>query len=339
MVRNTRLRITEIVRILMVVLGCHGICFGQECYSQDFDGVGCPTEGNLPSFYQGGDTYYEDGCEPVDLGATLDAYTSLLRKPCWSGGIEFTLLRPHFENNAAFTTLDSDGDTFENFSESQFSYGLELSPRIWIEALATESLGFRAVDWQFDHGAAQAVGTPPANGFGRISPQPFGSIDLSTTVPGSQFTADSDINAFSLDLEFTKCRTWGRCGVLTSVGVRVAELDQRYIGSLQDETGTQTGSLNFLHDFQGIGPTISVRTQRPLTNQLSVFGIARGSLVFGEGSSSLTAVEDLDLDDQLSTSITSTRDDLLPIGEVQLGVQWSPMLIGQLAPYVHAAFE
>ncbi len=333
MIRGNCLRLTLFLSMAFAA----NVSVAQSQY--DFEGIGEVAYGSPPVAYQGGDTYYEDGCETCGLGECLDSCTSVLRRPCWSGGIEFTLLRPHFENNAAFTTLDSDGDTFENFTETQFSHDMQLSPRIWIEALGGESLGFRAIYWQFDHPSAAATGTPPANGFGRITPQPFGSIDLSTTVPGSQFTANSDINAYSVDLELTKTISWGKCGILTSFGVRLAEIEQRYLGNLQDETGAQTGTMNFVHDLSGVGPTVSVRTQRPFTRQLSAFGVARGSLVFGEGTSSLTAVEDLDLDDQLTTAIFSSRDDLLPIGELQVGLQWVPVCNGQLAPYVHVAFE
>jgi hypothetical protein len=257
----------------------------------------------------------------------------------WSVGIEFTFLKPHLEGNPAFTTLDSDGATFETLTETDFEYDRELAPRVWIEALQCESLGIRAIYWQFDYAARDASGSPPANGFGRISPPPFGSVDLSTTVPNSVFSASSDINAYSIDLEATRSFQTHAWGWMASAGLRYAEVEQSYRGNLQDPDGDQQGNLNFSHLVQGIGPTISLRTQRPFSPQLALFGIARGSLVFGDGQTSLVAVEDEDLDTQLTTRSSSNQDDLLPISEIQVGLQWTPPCPGVWHPYLHLALE
>ena len=227
----------------------------------------------------------------------------------------------------------------ENFSDTQFDYSQELAPRVWVEVLGSDALGMRAIYWQFDHAAGTAVGQPPANGFGSIIPPDFGNIDLSTTVPGSQFTANSDINAYTIDLELTKAMNWGRCGFLTAFGLRYAEIQQSYTGELQNEMNVTQGTVNFRHSVNGIGPTLAMRSERPLTRQLGLFGTARGAVLFGDGDTLLTAVEDLDLDDQLTTTQTTTRDDLLPIGELQCGIQWTPGCIGVWHPYLHVALE
>ena len=53
-----------------------------------------------------------------------------------------------------------------------------------------------------------------------------------------------------------------------------------------------------------------------------MFSNARASLLFGEGETSLTAGEDLDLASAFTTTRTSSNDDLLPILEAQWGVDW-----------------
>lgn len=72
---------------------------------------------------------------------------------------------------------------------------------------------------------------------------------------------------------------------------------------------------------------------------MSLFGVARGSLLFGDGTSSLTAIEDADLANAFTTRHDTSRDDLLPIGEMQVGLLWTPVIGGTWQPYMHAAFE
>ena len=291
-----------------------------------------PVDGP-PVVYQEGDTFYDESCGDVGIPTAVSCGAQ------WSAGIEFTLLKPHFEQNVAFTTLTSDGASNESFSDTEFSYDRSLAPRVWIEALTSDALGFRVVYWQFDQDADTVVGEPAANGFGRISPPTFGDIDLSTTVPGSQFTANSSLNAYSIDLELTKSLSWGHCGWLTAFGLRYAEVQQSYDGELQDDSDAVQGTINFDHTVKGIGPTLAIRTHRPITHQLSIFGMARGSLVFGDGESTLTAIEDQDLDTELTTTRVTNRNDLLPIGEMQVGLQWAPQGMGVYQPYLHLAME
>lgn len=290
-----------------------------------------PDEG--AAYYDEGEVFSDDSCS--DCLAVPEA----LAGPCWSAGIQFTLLRPHFESNIAFTTLESDGDTTDTFTDTEFMFQRELAPRVWIEALTSDALGFRAVYWQYDHPADTAVGQPPENGFGRIIPPDFGQVDLSTTVPGSQFTALSDLNAYTIDLELTKALQWGRCGWLTGFGLRYADVQQAYRGELRNEDDAVQGTVNFSHHVKGIGPTIAVLTNRPLTQRLNLFGMARGALVFGDGESAFNAIEDQDLDDQLTTRRITSRHDLLPIGEMQVGFQWAPGGMGVWQPYLHLAME
>ena len=305
-------------------------------YSEPIADYGNPSAADT---WQAGDTFCDSecgGCGPSDLGIMT---SNLLAVPRWSAGVEFTLLRPHFESNPAFTTLVSDGDTTNDFTQTEFQFDRELSPRVWVEALSHERFGVRATWWNFDHSAETAIGIPDANGFGEISHPPFGTVDISTTIPDSQLTANHELNATTVDIEATKALQVGCAGWLTGFGFRFADLEQSYNAVTQDENGVTTGTIDYLHQIEGFGPTISIRTSRPFTNQLSIFGAARGSLIFGDGESQLTAVEDVDIDDSLTTTETLSRDDLLPIGELQLGLQWTPPAYGVWIPYLHFAME
>lgn len=294
------------------------------------DMEGAPMEG-----------WSDDTCCANDGFATCSPETIFCgsgRTP-WSIGIEFTFLKPHFESNVAFTRRESNGGNQQSFTDVPFNFDTELAPRVWIESLQCQSLGIRAVYWQFDHSAPRVSGSPPANGFGRIIPPDFGGIDLSTSVPGAVYAAEADINAYSVDLEMTKNFDCGPWGWLASAGLRYGEAKQGYRSTLRNEAGAVQGNVNYSHSVKGIGPTISLRTQRPFTPQLALFGMTRGSLLFGDGESSLLAVEDQDQNNALTTRRNSSRDDILPIGEAQVGLQWMPPCQGMYHPYLHIALE
>ncbi len=51
------------------------------------------------------------------------------------------------------------------------------------------------------------------------------------------------------------------------------------------------------------------------------------------------AVEDEDLANAFTTRRNTSRDDLLPISELQVGLQWMPTTGAIWHPYFHLAFE
>ena len=59
------------------------------------------------AFYAEGESFVGEGCVTGGRGLSCGGYP--VGRPQWSAGVEFTILRPYFENNAAFTLLESDG--------------------------------------------------------------------------------------------------------------------------------------------------------------------------------------------------------------------------------------
>jgi hypothetical protein len=281
---------------------------------------------------------YEEG--PMDACQADEGWCD----PCgpseiWSSGFEFTFLKPRFEDNLAFSTVDSDGVSFEELSDTEFDYGLELSPRVWVQYDHGDGLGLRAQYWQFDHEADFESASPPANGFGRIATPQFADVDISTTIPTDTLSASSALNAYAIDLEGTKrvefCNWW--LGV--SGGVRYASVDQMYKARLRDDDGDLEGEINFQHRIGGVGPTVSLFAARCYGYDFTLFGLVRGALLFGDAESRLEAAEDLDLEDPFVTRQKTSREDLLPVGEMQIGVDWSPQTCGQWQPLVSVALE
>ena len=240
----------------------------------------------------------------------------------FTAGFAFTFLVPEFGDNIAFTTTSSDGASFENVSPTQFNYGLKVAPRIWLEYTLADGLGARASYWQFNHAAATAIGTAPANGFGQITTPTFGDIDISTIIPGSTMTANSGLELQALDLEGTKGVSFGRWSLAASAGVRYGAIKQNYSAQQRSANGVLNGSIDFQHNFEGAGPTFGLEARRYLAERFSIFSTARGSLLFGNLRSTLQGGEDLDLSTPFITSSNNRRLDTLPVANMQLGADW-----------------
>ncbi len=247
--------------------------------------------------------------------------------PTWFAGVEFTFVKPRFSENVAFSTLDDDGAGLRTFTDTEFDYDLEMSPRAWIGAAFSDSWSWRCTYWQFDQSPATASTSPPANGNGEIThpnfnvdDPNFADVDLSTTVPTDVFTAASDLDAYTIDIEAVKNARINRWLLGVAGGVRYASTTQSYNASLSDGTAV-TDQLDYSQEIEGIGPTISLSGLRPLYNRVNIVCAARGSLLFGDGVSRFTAVEDL-LGAPATTVRVTSRDDLLPIGEARLGLEW-----------------
>lgn len=288
------------------------------------------------------DSGEQSGCscgEGICLSGLHVGCSDCVARRRWSAGIEFTILKPHISNNVAFTTIESDGATFETRRETWFNYGSKLAPRVWIEMSRGSKLGLRFHYWQFNFGSDSVVGSPDASGLERVFHPVFADIDLAATVPDSEYRADSTLNAYVFDLEATRSVGCGNWIIVGSSGLRIADIEQTYTSQLINESGQQQGAIDFQHSTQGVGPTVSLRAQRPFLRRFSLFGLARGSLIFGEGVSQLTGVEDEGLDTEFTTRQRTERDDVLPIGELQVGLQWMPRNFGVWHPYVHLAME
>jgi hypothetical protein len=306
-----------------------------------------PQQDEVDSY--AGSTYYDesDYCDDTCVGrgdtACGDCVGGCFQTHGlgWFVGFEATYLRPHFDNNTAFTVTQSDGATAESTNEVDFNYDLVFNPRVFLGWQDCDGSGVQVSWWQFDHSPEMLSDNPPSNGFGNISPPPFGSVDISTNVPTDVFTASSNLKLYAIDFEGTRQLMMGCWNIDMSGGVRYAFAEQHYLAQTRDSGNDLRGQINFRHSIEGIGPTIALNAQRILTPTLSTFYKARGSVLFGQGESRLAAGEDLDLANSFTTTSTTSRDDLLSIAEVQVGMRWQarPNQYRIFIPFFSAALE
>jgi hypothetical protein len=280
--------------------------------------------------------YYGDpGCA-TDVGSMGSTTT-----PGWAIGYELVLVKPRFENNVAFTLMESDGANADTFTEMEFDYDRDPTTRVWMSYELAGGLGCRASYWHMNELPTTVSASPPANGFGFILHPEFGDIDITTNDPTDVFTASSTVEVFAVDLEMTRSLALGSWSAMLSGGMRYAEIEQSYIAQRREDDGTLLGEIDFAHHLKGIGPTVALRADRSLIGTLRAFSTIRGSLLFGDGEGRLAASEGAPTDPPLTTRRISGRDDLLPIGEAQAGLYWE-CPAGQnaiLRPFLMAAME
>lgn len=275
-----------------------------------------------------------------DCGSAADEGTcgcAIPAGPAFSTGYEFVIVKPHFDKNQALATLKSDGATFENFRRTEFDYDMELSSRVWLQYEMPDGLGLRVRYWKYAESPESVSANPPANGLGRIDHPVFADVDVSSTIPDEIYSASSELDVYTIDIEATRTVDFGNWWVNASIGLRVGSVEQAYLGQLTDNAGTLLGQIDFEHELRGAGSTMSVYVARSCVG-LTLFGMARGSLLLSEGESTLFAREDLDLTNSFNTNRTSDRDDLLPIGEIQVGLEWRQSYRTH-NPFIRAAFE
>lgn len=254
----------------------------------------------------------------------------------WSAGFEWSFVKPRFSENVAFTTMTGDGNNNDTFTDTEFDYDLELTPRVWIEAAMSDCWSWRVSWWQFDH-APGALTTSPIANFGEITHPDFGDVDISTTLATETFSTSSRLNAYAIDLEAIKKARVSDWQLGVGGGVRYASAEQGYFAQLRDAGNDVIGQIDFQHQLEGYGPTMSLSGRRPLFRRVQLVGAARGSLLFGDGSSRLAASEDT----TPSTTVRlRNREDLLPIGEARVGLEWiSPKKRGSWQWMLSTAME
>jgi hypothetical protein len=229
-----------------------------------------------------------------------------------------------------------------------------------------KGLGVRARYWRYDDDASEAaslsdlftttftttvvkvVSAPglPAGPFGFGAEFNANSLTASPASPvppdnGGTLSVvtSNDLQVDVLDLEATQELRAGAWSLLVSGGARYGRIDQNYEASVHTAFtsvgGTLTtnalDSLRTANEFRGLGPTLAAEARRELVGGFSLYGSARGSLLFGDQK--LSASRHLTVSEAFmgvplasaptSSNASTSEDKLLPISELEVGAEWA----------------
>ncbi len=265
----------------------------------------------------------------------------------WFGDLGFYVLSPSWSgSNPAFASSLGGVST-----QTDFDHGASFAPLVQIGFAGERGLGVRGRWWTLDSSDNLAIdGFSAADGTIN-GPSPLGTGGSFGSTPAALFTTTVVDGDFSsrlrmdvIDLEAIWKTTMGRSTLLLSSGVRYAHIGQTYDGSLISETttligvGTRTSTLQASQTFNGAGPTFAMQAFREIGHtNLSVYGLGRGSVLFGESRQVATGINDPLLGPTATTTASLFSNSLRPVMELELGANWT-RCIGNLELMAEGGF-
>ena len=269
---------------------------------------------------------------------------------CHSGllaGGAIYIVRPYINNNAAFITTTGVGTANPTQTTETFDWNYHVAPAAWLGWTSQCGIGFRARYFLFDQdaeglsgtldaaAASQTTITPPPGLSPLVGAPPRGFQSPGVILQGGDgadtLAAHSSLKIQTIDGEAIFAHEWCHFGALFSVGGRCLQMRQNYFATLDNVpvAGTSEHSaLSAGHNFYGGGPTLSLQGHWDIGRSgISIFGLARGSLIIGHSNFSAIFTEEI-VDpvngDQSNVAQNQSRENLvLPIGELEGGFEYS----------------
>lgn len=287
------------------------------------------SEYALPASYDGcGGGSCSDGCcGDVYCG---DMCCEPRRPLSWIMGVEATWLHPDLNDRPP--TLSVDDFTFDRFNtfsaNSADVNSFYISPRIW--------LGIQGCQWgtvvRYWH--MQAAEFNYDSFFDKNGTYDSGIADAS-------YFASGRLDAYTIDWELTRRFCVHDCQMMLSGGVRYAliQSDQSVTGLAQTLANAADDETTILLSgygrgdslFRGTGLVLGLNGSQPLfpCSCVQLFWNLRGSVMWGQTDTSAETFANVESFDpagagaaaSVNGASTSLNDDLW-IGEVQLGLQW-----------------
>jgi hypothetical protein len=230
---------------------------------------------------------------------------------------------------------------------------MAVAPLVWLGYVNEDGFGGRVRWWTFREGTTQTVNLPPfvgdifiGNTTGKsshpviavtgnqatvVSAVPLGLEAFGDTVGiqhGAEATSFNVTTALYLqvgDVEAIQGFRAGGCCFLFAGGVRLAMIDQTY-NAYDGQSGSPLAQRNLLssYNFMGAGPTLAVELRRPIGETgLSAFGMARGSVVFGNANqNAIFFGQELRNDDPNPQIATQHRARAIPVADLEAGLEY-----------------
>lgn len=308
------------------------------------------------------------GAAPSERSGAIGGVGLYLLQPYFQNNLAYTVFlqqqvtRPPFNPDRPNTqTLAEIADRVSVHSH------LAVAPLVWLGYVNDDGFGGRARWWGFREGTSQTLNLPPFAGDVFIgntttppthpviavsgtqatiaSAAPLGLMAFGDTVgvqhgaEATSFNVTTELSVQVGDLEVVQGFPAAGGKFLVAGGLRLARIDQTY-NAFDAQSGgpAELRSLRSSYNFAGVGPTLALEARRPLGDSgLSLYGMARGSVVFGSAQqNALFFGQELRNDDPNPQFAAEHRSRALPIAELETGVEYgrcvgSSWLFGEVA--------
>jgi hypothetical protein len=247
---------------------------------------------------------------------------------CDRGGllfdVGFLILTPHWKTNPALF-ISRGGD---RIVEKDFTDATQFVPRLSAGYVNGDGFGGRIGWWGFATSQTDQIAN--TGNLTIFSAAPLG-IGIDDTIGG--MAASMALRMDVWDLELIKAFDHGCWSGLLTGGVRYAHMSQDY-NAVEFEVGNVPDEIILSgHNFDGVGPTVSLQVRRDVGQALYVSATTRGSLLFGQGEQTVT-----EIDDGFLGVANATYDLVLPVAEIELGAGWKREM-GRGVAFAEAGFN
>jgi hypothetical protein len=271
----------------------------------------------------------------------------------------FYMVQSYFGHNHAFFVNQRQGTgagATTTTARRDFDYGLNFIPRVTLGAAGDGGLGFRASWFRLE----ETEQAPPFSGGNATLNTTFRSVPIpgfpGITSPGTvaqqlkifadRLAFDNSVQLQVWDWEVFQGFARADWSLLVAGGLRYGYLSQGYRGFRSNsgtaKSGTTTITLREDSDllstgrnFSGVGPTAAFEAFRRLgCSGFSLYGTARGSLLFGRAHQRTFQRTALNQQTQVGTAAPKTTAtatlrqadsggaEAIPVGDLEVGVDW-----------------
>ena len=244
----------------------------------------------------------------------------------WTLGFEFVFARPRLLES--FDTIVADFAT-NTQTLVPLDYDYDLAPRISLGYSGTNGTGVRARYWSYDGESAPTslVAGPTTRAAATVLTVIFPAT-LRTPVPGDVLNVSNSLETRTLDLEGTYDVRLGETRLVSSIGLRYAELDQRKQANVVSG-GAVVQSLDWTRRFHGLGIVTGVDARRPFKDTGLAFVFrSRAALLHSDKSVHRSVIGDVTPPANATLPIIALDDtkESSAVGEVGLGLEYSRQL-------------
>ena len=256
-----------------------------------------------------------------------------------SAGYTFLFLRPRLDTATSAVVSRPTANGTATFAREQ-EFDLETGSRIYVELIRPDAWGFRVTYSGVEADADPLTVPVPTNGLVTSAAAPSGFTPFTVRPNGAVIAAgdgnrlqtDYQVEFDTFDMEATRRLRAADWLLNLGGGVRFASLEQNYDAFA---SGPAPGSANSASDFEGAGPTVFAEFRRPIGQTgLAFLSSARGSLIYGDREGFARTSQG-----GVVNSAVFESDDLVPVGEVQIGGEWSAWVNPATLFFTQAAFE
>ena len=172
-------------------------------------------------------------------------------KQGFSAGLDLVFLKPRYDNNLAYSALNTNPDFSTDALGKNFSYSPEISPRVWISKEGYTGFSLRARYWTFDNTAdsesadvtdtrtiVASLGTRTAGG------------GLTLTTLGDELATDAFTEAYTVDFEVGQRINLSCWQMKAGGGFRHGAVEHGYDARAYNDAGTAIGTSSIRNRFR-----------------------------------------------------------------------------------------